>query len=225
MLISYDEKENRRKNKREAKKGANRKKKQERNKKILNMYLQGYCKSQISQIMGISRPTIDKVINSFGHELSVKKSVPNKGEVLENPLPDPNTSNKGEENMTESKRFKEFKKQVNELFEAYEKGLETEPATTEKKEIPEELKEKMSVQGLYMVEHMLKVGMYEPDELYKKGTINSIMTNEKTILANNSSREAVNKCIDRVMREYNKGTVKNLNKYFQTSLQKLKKDD
>lgn len=132
--------------------------------------------------------------------------------------------------MTNYEILENMKQEINEVMEKYKILLEPERNQTGTKpephnEIPEEIKADLTPQGQYLVKHMLKTGMIETDDLYKSGTIKSIKTNEKTIIARNSSREAVNKCIDRVMNEYHKGNVKNLNGYFQKSLERLRKDD
>ena len=121
--------------------------------------------------------------------------------------------------MTNYEILENMKQEINEVMDKYKTLLEP------YNEIPEEMKDDLTPQGQYLVKHMLKTGMIETDDLYKSGTIKSIKTNEKTIIARNSSREAVNKCIDRVMNEYHKGNVKNLNGYFQKSLERLRKDD
>ena len=94
-----------------------------------------------------------------------------------------------------------------------------------KYEIPPVLKEKLREHEVEMVEYMLKIGFYSPNDLWLTGVQRSINTYCQTINENglDERMEEVKACINRVKTEIDKGNVKNKQGYLQTSLNRLAK--
>lgn len=137
------------------------------------------------------------------------------------------------------KQMQEHIKKSKKLIEWYEKGnviqMETQvfkPAELEavpkkqnkrKYEIPPVLKEKLREHEVELVEYMLKVGFYNPNDLWLTGVQRSIETYCQTIIESklDDKMGKVKECIDRVKAEMDKGKVKNKQAYLQRSLQKM----
>ena len=85
------------------------------------------------------------------------------------------------------------------------------------------MKEKLREHEVELVEYMLKVGFYNPNDLWLTGVQRSIETYCQTIIESklDDKMGKVKECIDRVKAEMDKGKVKNKQAYLQRSLQKM----